>query len=332
MLVHRGINFGTDPEAFFEKAGEIIGAEKIIPEDGYGGVVLDGVQFEMHPGVGLKPYVLGRSLAKVFESLKTQVGKFEGVSVSFKPVIEVLREELDSLGEKSRILGCAPSKNVYGHKRLEVDPIRYRIRSAGGHLHLGLSGPFYLPYKNLDERWRLVPILDLIVGNTCVMIDRDPGQVERRKLYGRAGEYREPPHGLEYRTLSNFWLRSYVLAELAMDLSGIAVDILNTALTTKDDLETELMEKVNILKLRKAINKNDSKLARANFEKIVVPFLTKHSPETGPLPVKLLGKFSKFVGVIEAEGLEKWFPEDPVKEWVSKPIVEGAWIRFLEGV
>ena len=71
-----------------------------------------------------------------------------------------------------------------------------------------------------------VKILDIVVGNTCVIMDRAPSQVERRKVYGRAGEYRLPAHGIEYRTLSNFWLRSYQLTHLVFSLARFAINIL----------------------------------------------------------------------------------------------------------
>jgi hypothetical protein len=144
-----------------------------------------------------------------------------------------------------------------------VDPEKYRIRSAAGHIHLGdASG------STTSSQWaalhspdRLVPILDIIVGNTCVLLDRDPGNVERRRVYGRAGEYRTPPYGIEYRVLSNFWLRSYSLMSFVMSLSRFAVGLLTATIHNGGrkgvNYEAELLKLVNMDDIRRAINEND---------------------------------------------------------------------------
>jgi hypothetical protein len=45
-----------------------------------------------------------------------------------------------------------------------------------------------------------------------------------RKLYGAAGRYRQPSYGVEYRTLSNFWLASPELVELVYDICSFVID------------------------------------------------------------------------------------------------------------
>ena len=215
MIQPSKVMLGCDPEAFLMKGGRVIGAEKVLPGRGLStgtkrhAVVLDGVQFELHTNPQGTPSEVANELSLAFTALKRHLATIEHVSVSFKGVVSIDQEELDSLSEKARTLGCEPSKNLYGMTEINIDGTKYLKRSGGGHVQLGLSDPIYNQYnRNIDNRVDLVALMDVLVGNTCVMIDRDPEAPERRLNYGRVGEYRLPPHGLEYRTLSNFWLRS----------------------------------------------------------------------------------------------------------------------------
>ena len=321
---------GSDPELFFRKDGEIVGSERVIRASGLKVgryykpcVVRDGIQVELNPPPAATVPQLGVGVAQAFTLLKKHLSKSPDVSFCFDGVVEVRRTELDSLSEKSRILGCMPSLNCYGEFPITVDPQTYRKRSAGGHLHLGLKDRFNLIYGPLaEERGSIVPILDIFVGNTGVLLDRDPGAAERRENYGRAGEHRLPKHGLEYRTLSNFWLRNYSLMSLVFGMANLSVAIINTTLSKRANLEQELIDVVDIGNFRKAIDTNNWDLARANFE-VVKPFLIEHLPEAGfPLKPSNLDKFLIFSEGVRDSGLERFFPEPPVDHWVEGKKVE----------
>ena len=45
---------------------------------------------------------------------------------------------------------------------------------------------------------------------------------KRRELYGKAGAYRVKPYGVEYRVLSNFWLKSPALMQWVYDNTILA--------------------------------------------------------------------------------------------------------------
>jgi len=45
--------------------------------------------------------------------------------------------------------------------------------------------------------------MDVYVGLKCVALDNQP---IRRTKYGHAGRYRPTDYGIEWRTLSNFWI------------------------------------------------------------------------------------------------------------------------------
>ena len=90
--------------------------------------------------------------------------------------------------------GCDPDYNAYtGSTNPRPRTENKNLRSAGGHVHVGTE-------NNIFD---MVKTMDLLLGMPSVLIDKDE---DRRKLYGKAGCFRPKDYGLEYRTLSNFWI------------------------------------------------------------------------------------------------------------------------------
>lgn len=386
------IYLGCDPEFFFTKKGKIVGSEKIIPEDGLlyepgstsrrdGGhtaledisskIIIDGVQAELNPRPNTCRANLANEISACFLEL---VGKIDKeVDVDFSGVVNVGKKEFDSLTEKSKQFGCAPDINVYkGYTNtIKINPKKYRKRSAGGHIHLGVNyydvsgnGTNYQQYLKpkklnlhelkdgkklirdkinsflhcepiikltsvalaLQSTDRLIPILDIILGNTCVLLDRNPLAAERRKIYGRAGDYRLTNYGIEYRTLSNFWLQSYQLMSFVTGLARTAVMIVASTIGNDIKCEEELFKATNLSNIQKAINKNDFDLAMENFQKIE-PILLKHtySGEHFPLTNSTIREFKHMVKT----GIDYWFPKNPLEYWISLPDTHGTgWESF----
>lgn len=136
-----------------------------------------------------------------------------------------------------------------------VSPTNF-FRSCGGHVHLG--------HKNcLENPIGVVRALDLFVGIPSLIIDHDLTSKNRRAIYGGAGYFRPTEYGLEYRTLSNFWLASpelaaviYRLARLAVANSDLGVEDINIreiinrqskheALTVWEEIVRELLKHEN---------------------------------------------------------------------------------------
>lgn len=329
-----GVFMGCDPEFFFTtKKGEVIGSEKVLntPMINTSGArfMMDGVQVELNPQPHNCREGLGGEISLAFKALKTHMEKIGDVRASFTTVVEIDKKELDTLSDRAKVLGCAPSLNAYGHApTVTIDAEKYLKRSAGGHIHLGINTSSY-PYMKAVLP-RLVPLLDIFLGNTCVLLDRDPNQVERRKVYGRAGEHRLPAHGLEYRTLSNFWLRSYQLTSFVMGVARQAANLLGhtanfaahpaTFRTTAYanyawDPEAEILSLVDLKKVEEAINTNDLALAQETWE-VVKKFLVAHAgnPMSGHIP-RTFPQFEAFAKRIQTKGIEKVFPQDPVEHW-----------------
>jgi len=319
MLKQPSVVWGCDPEGFFQQDGlGIIGSEHIIPEKGlvsYGGrVVRDGIQFELNPFPSTDLKILRSNIGDLYRTLTGVLKRYPGVSINYQGLVTVTPEEFARVSEKSRVLGCMPSDNFYGTKPIDIDGKAYSKRSAGAHIHMGLSGPL------LAERERLVPLMDIFVGNTGVMLDRDPGSAERRQNYGRAGEYRRPKHGLEYRTLSNFWLRDYRLMSLMYGMTSLAVAVLQETLTGSKNLEQDIANLVDIDAVRLAIDTNDFDMAVANF-KVIMPFLTRHA-DISMFPVGASAKFVYFCNSAREKGIGHFFPTESIAERWMAPAAE----------
>lgn len=292
---------GSDPELFLRYGGKIIGSERVIPEI-KSLVVRDGVQVELNPPASASPAILGSWISQSFRRLDVLVKAHPGVEISYDRVVDLDRSELDALSDKSRELGCEPSFNIHKDYPMPSDEFKrtYTIRSAGGHLHFGLRGDLF------DERVRAVGWLDAFVGNTCVMLDRDPKASLRRQVYGRAGEYRIPNHGLEYRTLSNFWLRNYTLLDFVEELARIAFNVVQDGID-EGSIESELIDNVDMGAIVRAIDTNDLNLAWNNFKSLMKYGMFSHWPTLTVM---------QWLEDVEKKGLEKVFPEDPTTHWI----------------
>lgn len=174
--------------------------------------------------------------------------------------------------EDARKVGCAPDWCAYEVKLKEPPKEAIQngnLRSCGGHIHLGSD----LLASDGPEPILAIYLLDLFVGVPSLWLDKDPTSARRRAIYGHAGRYRSKDYGLEYRSLSNFWLTSPDLVGLIYDLCKFTHDYLEDGRgwdLWKFDEEvfydtTELSEawtcSYDTAMLRKAINFGDQKLA-----------------------------------------------------------------------
>ena len=348
LMYSGNLNMGCDPEFFFTRGGKVIGSEKVLPEDGlksadyWGGkFIRDGVQAELNPTPSTCRAAVGNAIRACFKDLHTKILKDKAdISADFSQCIEVSKEEMDSLSEKSKIFGCAPSTNIYNEGKcktsvIAVDPKKYFGRSAGGHIHLGTYNWYgYNDDKTAKDALKgadiMVPVLDIVVGNTCVLIDRAESNKERRKVYGKAGEFRLKTYGIEYRTLSNFWLRSHQLTSFVFGLSRLAYHLVTQSAPGNDYVKA-LFDAVKREDIVRAINENDFDLAMQNFKAIEDILVAACEGNFGNYPFSR-GHMNHFYYFI-SKGVDHWFSKDVLKHWLDCPETHGhGWERWLECV
>jgi hypothetical protein len=133
--------------------------------------------------------------------------------LSIKTTMDVSQEQLNAATPEQVQFGCMPSFNVYGLTGAAIPGRECDFRSAGGHNHFGVGK------KSPEAISAMVKALDAILGVACVSLFASFDNPKRRVMYGLPGEYRLPPHGLEYRTLSNAWIFHPMIMHLVFDMS-----------------------------------------------------------------------------------------------------------------
>jgi hypothetical protein len=122
--------------------------------------------------------------------------------------------------------------------------------------HIHISTNLADDDNSYENRIKIIKALDLVLGVPSVLMDTNGAL--RRKFYGKAGAVRYKSqadgsyNGVEYRTLSNFWLQSDSL--MAWAFNGVKHVIEN--LEELSGLAMELKDDIIL-----SINKNDKTLA-----------------------------------------------------------------------
>lgn len=252
-----GMHVGADPEIFLKssKNHHLIPAFMALPdksaikseESGY----WDGFQAEFNtkPGGCLAYHIdsLQRGLQNTLLSAKKTL-KREDVAFSTKTVVNLSKASITAAKKEHMQFGCTPSLNAY-NEELAIPPGEVvPFRMSGGHVHLGIGKKVGETNQVYKERLaRYVKVLDAVLGVAGVALFAKYDDPRRRFLYGRAGEYRTPPHGLEYRVLSNAWLIHPVAAHLVFEIARKAVNMAESGLfeTGWDATEEETRDIIN---------------------------------------------------------------------------------------
>lgn len=232
-------SLGCDPEVVAKDSngnsrsviGLIGGTKKNPRKTKHGSVQEDNVlaEFNTHPAFTRDEFIT--NVTNVLGDLE-EIFKPLDLSVSIEATSIFSDEDLSH--RDARVAGCDPDFDAW-KMRINDKPSLNKVnfRSCGGHLHIA--------WDNADdstkERANLVRVLDLVAGVPSVLMDEN---TTRRSLYGKAGchrpkmlQLRDPYSGVEYRSLSNFWLKS-------SETIGWAWDVVDFAVKNYKELSTEV--------------------------------------------------------------------------------------------
>ena len=228
-LVQTGLchpSLGSDPEFFISDGdGKVIPAFTFLPEKTPSTPIFwDGYQCEVTPSPR-NCIVEHATLLCVLLKDALRLAKQKNKDAQFleTDTIPISLKELKKKPTNFTALGCDPSSNAYGMEgEIPADSTTLPFRFAGGHIHFGwepLSGD-NKNQKQIDVMLKAVRDLDKILAIWSVGAAQSFEKMkERRRHYGLAGEFRLPSHGLEYRTLSPFWLKSPEAYHITFDLA-----------------------------------------------------------------------------------------------------------------
>ena len=216
MLLKNGqeITIGCDPEFFLfnkerkrnESAHKLIPGDKKNPYKVDGGAIqVDGTAVEFNIDAAKTSDEFATNVQSVLGYLrKTIPDKFE---FEFTPAIHYNKKYFENLPEFTKELGCDPDFNAYTgavNPKPPADKVG-TMRTGSGHIHIGWTKDADItdPHHIWDCQM-VVKNLDAYFSYFSHFWDNDK---ERTKLYGAAGAYRPKSYGVEYRVLSNAWLK-----------------------------------------------------------------------------------------------------------------------------
>lgn len=253
----RNLTLGSDPEFFLlNNVGKVVsshtagvqGDKKHPHALEYGAMHRDNVLVE----INVPPaHTVDEWVSSHVRTMKLAESE---ISDEYKIAKDVsVHMDMDELWHpEAATFGCEPDYCAYTREKNPAPNSYTDLRSAGGHVHFGYET------EQQDMDVRIVLAADLFLAVPALLMDHDD---ERRSLYGKAGAYRPKPYGVEYRTLSNFWIHSEALmswcfrnAERAYDFACHATDeqfaaisVARTAINTPDrELAAALVGQYNL--------------------------------------------------------------------------------------
>lgn len=220
------ILIGGDPELFVSKRGEPVSAFGMIPgtKDNphiidEGAVQVDGMALEVNLPPAQTEQQFQKGLDDVLAALHAMIPKNHEFLIT--PSVTFSQEVMDSTPEEAKVLGCDPDFNADTGNMNAAPVASDNIRAAGGHIHVGWTHNHdVLDPTHLDACRTLVKLMDIFLWVPSNVIDMDQ---LRRHSYGRRGAFRPKPYGVEYRTLSNFWIKHPDLTSWAWKQTHLAI-------------------------------------------------------------------------------------------------------------
>lgn len=247
------LKLGCDPEAFLidihgqlKSSIGLIGGSKVDPRPlfalGHGYAVQEdnvALEFNIPPATGRSSFI--KSINDTLKHLTEMVSEGHQLQISQLSAASFPTTELQD--PAALVFGCDPDYNAW---TLDMNPKPSaedkNLRSCGGHVHVGYdraTGP---------RSYEIIRMMDLHLGVPSVLMDK--GEL-RKQLYGKAGAYRDKTYGVEYRTLSNFWIFNDRTIGWVWDNTNRAVEAAEKFSLTEEDSKL----------VQQAINDNDKQLA-----------------------------------------------------------------------
>lgn len=239
------MRLGSDPEVFLvNQSGKHIAVNGLINADKWNPLqvpnMADGFTLQednVALEYGIPPAATSAEFIAHIQAVMDVSRNWLPEGVTFSKLSCVIFEDDQLEHPLARVFGCEPDYNAYTMKANPKPRPKHRgMRSAGGHIHVETTA-------NIIE---VVKALDKFLGVPSVLMDNG---AERKKLYGGPGAFRPKSYGVEYRTLSNFWMFEPRLIDWVWRNCERALNNLNVA----DESEM----------IRECIAKDDKKLAES---------------------------------------------------------------------
>jgi hypothetical protein len=243
-----------------------------VPLPSGGAVSYDNVALEFNTVPALTHDEFIWNMGSVLKDLNDYLP--EDVNMKFIASANFKESELQHKDAKE--FGCSPDYCAWSGlaNEMQLDDIDPTFRSCGAHIHvrhIPKSGHFGF-LLNQHGVHRSVMAMDIMNGLASVILDNCPESIARKKLYGKAGCYRTTNGGFEYRTLSNYWIKTPNMVHLAHKLTDAALMLVAT-----DQVEIITMECGGPHNLQSVITQGDAENAMMLWDFAVVPLLSNYT-------------------------------------------------------
>jgi len=254
------LSLGCDPELFLKQAGAFHSAfgvvtgtkDKPTPLE-KGAVQVDGMalEFNISPAENAQQFV--ENIGEVMKQIRSAINP--DIEFDYSSTVHLTEDYLKQRQPAEVELGCDPDYNAWSG---EVNPKPEQgrpMRTAGGHIHLGFGKDIVWTENMIEVGHKIIHLCDVFLGIPSVLVDPD---VERRSMYGKAGAFRFKEYGVEYRSLSNFWIKTPELQTWAFNQAELAY----MAFFEYDDI----MKAISDYDVQEVINNSDKESAKAIVE------------------------------------------------------------------
>jgi len=153
------------------------------------------------------------------------------------------KKALRKAGEKAMEFGCDPDYNSWSRDINPAPSACTTLRTGGGHVHVS----FNVLDKDVDT-FDAASMMDFYLGLPSIILDKDQ---RRRELYGKAGACRpklrangDEYDGVEYRTLSNFWIADQSLMRWVYNNTRLAIENLHRLDNFTDVIDGETVQAI----------------------------------------------------------------------------------------
>jgi hypothetical protein len=275
---------GTDPEFFLKKGDKYVSAIPFIKGSKHEPVIL--------PSGGT---IQRDNVAVEFATVPAKNGKdfVDKVKDCLRDTLNIIPEDHELVVEPSAIFdegeltdpeaqefGCEPDFNAYLLAENEKPWCEdSTFRSCGAHIHVGCLDDSGEPIKGLEflkefpGKIETVKAMDLLHGMVSTVLDNSTAATKRKELYGKAGCHRPTEYGVEYRVLSNYWMKSPELVMLMDSLTKDALSLINSGKLK------EILDSISEYVLQDVINNGRIQKAEEVIEEHIKQHLSDDSKD-----------------------------------------------------
>lgn len=275
----RKFTIGCDPEFFLRerKSGKLISAiphvrgtkEDPFPLPRGGNIQRDNVAVE----VATDPADSAENFVQSIKCVLSEAVKILPEDSEMIAVPSACFPEQELEHEEAKRFGCDPDYDAWTIEQNEAPyAMDATFRSCGAHIHVGTTGEdenaFLLDFQGkLDT----VRVMDCIHGIISTVLDNGAEAIARRQLYGKPGAHRPKEYGVEYRVLSNYWLKSPVTVMMMYHLTNDALKVV------RENRAEDLVDSIGGERVRNTIIEGNADEAMRIIENNILPILSEDS-------------------------------------------------------